>query len=94
MIVRKDFNLKSRALVDFKNYRAQALQANGDGVQQGGAKEFPDKMLRDIYDLRIELHRQRIAFEKDQTAQLAHASHEVNFGPKKSVNFLLDDVEL
>ena len=67
------------ALADFKNYRAQALQTNGNGVQQGGAKEFSEKMLRDIYDLRIELHRQRIAFEKDQTAQLAHASHEVIF---------------
>jgi len=69
-------------LADFKNYRSQALHTNGDGGQHGGAKEFPDKMLRDIYDLRIELHRQRIAFEKDQTAQLAHASHEVIFEMK------------
>jgi len=66
------------ALAQFKNYRNQALQNIGDGgLNQGGAKEFSEKMIRDIYDLRIELHRQRVAFEQDEKAKLAHASHEM-----------------
>jgi len=42
-----------------------------------GAKEFPEKMIRDIYDLRIDLSNMRKEIEKNEQMLLSYSSQEV-----------------
>lgn len=46
-------------------------------VPAGGAKEFPEKMIRDIYDKRIELSKLRQDRERDEKIMLTYSSQEV-----------------
>ena len=63
-------------MTDLTAKKSQARR-EAPSVLPQGAKEFPEKLVRDIYDVRIDLSNMRREREKDEKLQMAYSSQEV-----------------